>query len=139
MKGVETMAVSEAAKRASAKYERENIRRYALKINLRHESELADWVDSHENIQSYLINLVRADYERNHQTAGEENSTMEIREIITADSFGSDCPTNWEEIAAALNQIIADRGIADDDDAIDSLWEDYWNGDLPGVPKAVED
>ena len=64
---------------------------------------------------------------------------MEIREIITADSFWSDCPTNWEEIATALNQIIADRGIADDDDAIDALWEDYWNGELSGVPKAVED
>ena len=28
---------------------------------------------------------------------------------ITADSFGSECPTNWEEIAEFLNEIIRDK------------------------------
>jgi len=56
---------------------------------------------------------------------------------ITVDSFGSECPSNWEEIAAALNAIIDDRNIAHDCDAVNDLWESYWNGDLSGVPAAV--
>ena len=30
---------------------------------------------------------------------------------ITVESFGSECPENWEEIAAFLNDIIDQRGI----------------------------
>ncbi len=48
---------------------------------------------------------------------------------ITADSFGAACPTNWEEIADALNAIIDERNIACDCDAVNDLWESYWNGD----------
>ncbi len=56
---------------------------------------------------------------------------------ITVDSFGSECPTNWEEIASALNSIIDDRGIADDRDACDDLWETYFRGELEDVPVPV--
>lgn len=57
---------------------------------------------------------------------------------VTMDSFGSDCPANWEEIAYALNAIIDARGItaAEDHDARNQLWEDWCNGRLPEVPEA---
>ncbi len=45
---------------------------------------------------------------------------------ITADSFGAQIPENWEAVAAYLNGIIAERGIEDDKDATDDLWEEYW-------------
>jgi hypothetical protein len=53
---------------------------------------------------------------------------------ITAESFGSECPENWEEIAAFLNDIIDQRGIADDHDAVNDLWEEFCRGDLDGAP-----
>jgi hypothetical protein len=53
---------------------------------------------------------------------------------ITMDSFGSECPSNWEEIAAYLNNIIEERGIQDDRDAIDELWEAYWHDEVKGAP-----
>ena len=46
---------------------------------------------------------------------------------ITAESFGSDIPENWQEIADELNRIIDERGIADDHDAVNELWEEYWS------------
>lgn len=55
---------------------------------------------------------------------------------VTADSFGSEIPSNWEEIAAFLNSITDERGIAEDHDACNELWEAYWNGELDGAPEA---
>lgn len=63
--------------------------------------------------------------------------TSSLSPIITVDSFGSDCPSNWEEIADALNNLINERGIYFDSDAIDALWEDFCSGDLEGVPAPV--
>ena len=56
--------------------------------------------------------------------------------MITMDSFGSDLPENWEEIADFLNNLIEERGIENDQDELDQLWEDYCNGDIPGAPEA---
>lgn len=55
---------------------------------------------------------------------------------VTADSFGSEIPSNWEEIAAFLNSLTDERGIAEDHDACNDLWEAYWNGELDGAPEA---
>lgn len=55
---------------------------------------------------------------------------------VTADSFGSEIPSNWEEIAAFLNSITDERGIAEDNDACNELWEAYWAGELDGAPEA---
>lgn len=60
-----------------------------------------------------------------------------MKNYLTVDSFGAECPQNWEEIAAFLNSIIDERGIADDHDACNELWEEYWNGDLPGAPTPI--
>ena len=70
---------------------------------------------------------------------------------ITMDSFGTDCPKNWEEIADYLNNVIDetldrmgpdafDMGgnlTADARDALDAIWENWCNGILEGAPEAV--
>lgn len=53
---------------------------------------------------------------------------------ITAESFGADLPENWEEIADYLNETIRERGIEDDHNEVNELWEAYWNGNLPDAP-----
>lgn len=56
-----------------------------------------------------------------------EEEEVEMKEVITAESFGAELPENWEAIAAHLNKIIAERGIADDADAVNDLWDEYWS------------
>ena len=64
---------------------------------------------------------------------------------ITMDSFGQDCPQNWEEIANYLNNIIDSRITpdefgditADDREIINAIWETYCNGDMPDAPKPI--
>lgn len=74
---------------------------------------------------------------------------------ITEDTFGSDCPTNWEEIADFLNSLIDrtldqtpgaydpgydDSGLsADGHDVVDAIWDRFCSGDLPDAPEAVFD
>jgi len=68
-----------------------------------------------------------------------------MTEYINMDSFGQDCPANWETIADYLNaQIDALSDITDPDtgditpdgrEAIDAIWTAYWDayhsGTLP--------
>lgn len=49
---------------------------------------------------------------------------------ITMDSFGSELPENWQEIADLLNEKIEqleedEYGEIDRDD-VDAIWENYW-------------
>lgn len=57
------------------------------------------------------------------------------------DSFGQDCPMNWEDIAAALNAEIDKLPYNGDKnafaDAVADLWERYCAGELEGMPKPV--
>lgn len=46
---------------------------------------------------------------------------------ITAESFGDIIPENWEEIADYLNTIIREEGLQNDVNAVNDLWDDYWN------------
>lgn len=55
--------------------------------------------------------------------------------MLTVDSFGAEVPKNWEEIACFLNDIIEERGLTENSE-INELWEQYWNGDVPGAPIA---
>lgn len=45
---------------------------------------------------------------------------------ITVESFGGDVPENWEEIADYLNTIIREEGLQNDVNAVNDLWDDYW-------------
>ena len=76
---------------------------------------------------------------------GEDNSTWiqwaeaineQLQELlndyspIDADSFGANCPENWEEIAEALNQIIRKTGKDPDE-----VFEEWCTEVLPEVPE----
>ena len=49
------------------------------------------------------------------------------------DSFGSNCPDNWEEIIDYLNDILESRS----EDDMEEIWEQYCSGSLEGAPEAV--
>ena len=57
---------------------------------------------------------------------------------ITVESFGADVPENWEEIAEYLNNIIRDRGIENDHNEVNDLWEAFWQGEFPDAPIVQE-
>ena len=65
--------------------------------------------------------------------------------MFNMESFGQECPRNWEEIAAYLNGIAESRGItedSEDQEALCDIWEEYWSayhsGELPeDAPKAI--
>ena len=50
-----------------------------------------------------------------------------MKYYVTAESFGSDIPENWEDIARELNDRIDELGIADDLEAVNQLWDEYWH------------
>lgn len=54
---------------------------------------------------------------------------------ITIDSFGDKVPSNWEDIADFLNDIIRERGIEDDHNAVNDLWEAFWQGEFADAPE----
>lgn len=61
---------------------------------------------------------------------------------VTMDSFGSDCPANWEEIAEYMNEKISalpqdEDGFVSSDD-VDLIWQSFWE-DLPIAPIAYDD
>ncbi len=49
------------------------------------------------------------------------------------ESFGSNCPSNWEEIVDYLNDKIED-GMDKDD--LEDIWEAYCNGQYADAPEA---
>lgn len=65
---------------------------------------------------------------------------------ITMDSFGTDLPSNWEEIAAFLNNMIEDELQQADElpeygelsqdgrEIVDSIWERFCAGEIDGCP-----
>lgn len=50
-----------------------------------------------------------------------------------SESFGSNCPENWEEIIDYLNEKIEDGMDRDD---LENIWETYCNGGYPDAPEA---
>lgn len=56
------MPLSEARKRANAKYAKNNVKQVGLKFYPADE-ELYEWVKSQENVQGYVKALIRADME----------------------------------------------------------------------------
>lgn len=56
--------VSEAQKRASAKYDAKATTRISLKFNLVHDSDILDKLDKVDNKQGYIKNLIREDIKK---------------------------------------------------------------------------
>lgn len=55
---------------------------------------------------------------------------------FTGESFGADCPDNWEDIVAALNDIVERDNIVDKDEA-EALWDKWCCHGLDGVPDPI--
>ena len=55
---------SEAQKRASAKYDATNTRQVKIKLNLKTDKDILQRLDSVNNKQSYIKDLIREDIER---------------------------------------------------------------------------
>lgn len=116
--------------------------KYRIITDLAHEMDTRTF-DSLEEATDYgRINLpsnrsweVRDEYDDVIYThyVGEEATVFDMN------SFGSNCPMNWEEIADYLNALLNEK-ITDDMDEIDirdlsdSIWEAYCAGDLDGAP-----
>lgn len=46
---------------------------------------------------------------------------------VTAESFGSDLPDNWEWHAKRLNTMIDNMGASEDLNAVNEIWDTYWS------------
>lgn len=58
------MALSEARRRANAKYTKENVKQVGVKFYPA-ETDLYEWVKAQENTQGYIKQLISEDMERN--------------------------------------------------------------------------
>lgn len=58
------MATSEAQKRASAKYDSANTKRYAFKVNKKTESDIYEWLEQQDKAQT-AIKAILKDYIKN--------------------------------------------------------------------------
>jgi len=56
--------------------------------------------------------------------------------MINVESFGSELPKNWEEIARYLNDVAEEMGFETAAE-YNELWEQYWSGALRGAPEAI--
>ena len=55
---------SEAQKRASAKYDLHNTKQFKLKLNLKTDADIIDWLDGIDNKQGYIKQLIREDIKK---------------------------------------------------------------------------
>lgn len=62
------MALTDAQKRANAKYARDKVKQVGVKFYPADE-ELYEWVKSRDNVQGYIKELIRADMERERRGA----------------------------------------------------------------------
>ncbi len=53
--------ITEAQKRATIKYEKENIKRIVLKLNIKTDNDIIQYLNTKDNINGYLKELVRND------------------------------------------------------------------------------
>ena len=122
-------------------YQREFIRYRKMNFNLSKPDDTAilAWIDQQpEGASNYLKSLVLKDMK-----VRERN----MKEYFTMDSFGSDCPANWEAICEFLNKKAAAIIGPDDDEheAVEKIWEDFCAGDFdndddfPGYNKTYAD
>ena len=53
--------ITEAQKRATIKYEKEHIKRIVLKLNIKTDNDIIQYLNTKDNINKYLKELVRND------------------------------------------------------------------------------
>jgi hypothetical protein len=57
----EIKMVSEAKKRANEKWDKENIRRFVLKVAKNTEKDILEKLEAQDNVNGYIKSLIRAD------------------------------------------------------------------------------
>ena len=57
--------VSESQKRSAKKYQKKNTKLISVRVNKKLEPELLEWLESKPSMGGYMLELVRADIERN--------------------------------------------------------------------------
>ena len=57
------MATSESQKRASAKYDKQNMVQKVVRFSP-HERDLLEWLEAQPNMSGYIKSLIRADMEK---------------------------------------------------------------------------
>lgn len=68
------MPVTEAHKRASMKYDKENMRQIKFNLSLKYDQDIISYIDTLPNKQGYLKSLIRADMAR--AKSEKEGTTM---------------------------------------------------------------
>ena len=57
--------VSESQKRSTEKYQKNNTKLISVRVNKKLEPEILNWLESKPSMGGYMLELVRADIERN--------------------------------------------------------------------------
>ena len=57
--------VAESQKRSAKKYQKKNTKLISVRVNKKLEPELLEWLESKPSMGGYMLELVRADIERN--------------------------------------------------------------------------
>lgn len=55
---------SEAQKRAVRKYDAQNTKQIHLKLNLKTDADVLEWLEKQENVQGYIKQLIRQDMKK---------------------------------------------------------------------------
>lgn len=75
------MAVSEAHKRASMRYDKENMRQIKFNLSKKYDLDIISYLDSVPNKQGYIKDLIRADMARAKSENLKEDKNMETYRI----------------------------------------------------------
>ena len=59
--------VTEARRRANAKYDSANTKQYHLKLNLNTDADIIEYFEGKESVQGYIKRLIREDMMKNQQ------------------------------------------------------------------------
>ena len=57
--------VSESQKRSAEKYQKNNTKLISVRVNKKLEPELLEWLESKPSMGGYILELIRADMEKN--------------------------------------------------------------------------
>lgn len=118
------------------KSDQKNTRKYGIKLSKSTDADIIAKLDSQPSIQGYIKSLIRADM---------KGDTAMNKYLVNEDSFGDNCPKNWEEIANFLNPIIRDEIEALGDDAeyyeqyevSCKIWDRFCEGEIEGCPDPI--
>lgn len=110
------MAVSEAHKRASMKYDKENMRQIKFNLSLKYDQDVIAMLDSVPNKQGYIKDLIRADIAAR---ANSETATVRYQVDYTDPDTGATSPIDTISARAGYT---ADDYIRDCDANADSDW-----------------